>query len=100
MQAPAAAAIECAIRAEPGADSLRIDAVARSMTAANGRYRLLIVKGSATGRSSSVQSGRFALEPGRAQVLTTVVLDRSAVGHYRAELSLQSDQETLTCTSP
>jgi hypothetical protein len=100
MQAPAAAAIECVIRAEPETNLLRIEAVARSAVPTSGRYRLLVAKDSASGRTSSTQSGMFTLEAGREQVLTTLVLDRSAIGHYRAELSLQSDQETSTCTSP
>jgi curli production assembly/transport CsgH protein len=100
MQAPVAAAIECVIRAEPETDLLRIEAVARSTSPASGRYRLLVAKRSAGGSTSSAQSGTFTLEPGREQVLTTIVLDRSAIGHYHAELALQSDQETSTCTSP
>jgi hypothetical protein len=40
------------------------------------------------------------LQGGQEQVLTTIMLDRSAIGNYRAELSLQSDQERFTCTSP
>jgi hypothetical protein len=100
MQAPAATAIECVIRAEPETDLLRIEAVARSAAPASGRYRLLVAKRSAGGSTNSTQSGTFTLEPGRERVLTTIVLDRSAIGHYRAELSLQSDQETWTCTSP
>jgi hypothetical protein len=100
MQASAAAAIQCVIRAEPETDLLRIDAVALSAAPTNGRYRLVVVKRSGSGSTNSTQGGTFTLAPGREQVLTSIVLDRSAIGHYHAELSLQSDQETLTCTSP
>ena len=100
MQAPAAPAIECVIRAEPDTDGLRIAALARAAAAASGQYRLQVAKQSESGNSSTVQSGAFTLQAGQEQVLTTVVLDRSAIGHYRAELSLQSDQETFSCTSP
>lgn len=100
MQTPAATAIECVIRAEPGTELLRIEAVARSASPASGNYRLLVAKRNAGGSTNSIQSGAFTLEPGRERILTTVVLDRSAIGHYHAELSLQSDQETWTCTSP
>jgi hypothetical protein len=102
MQASAAPAIECVIRAEPEADGLRIAALARAAISASGQYRLQVAKQSATGSSSTIQSGAFTLEAGQQRVLTTVVLDRSAIGHYRAELSLQSDldQETSSCTSP
>jgi hypothetical protein len=100
MQASAAPAIECVIRAEPKSFGLRIEALARSTVPAGGQYRLRVAKQSASGSSSTIQSGAFMLEGGREHVLTTVVLDRSAIGHYRAELSLQSDQETFSCTSP
>lgn len=100
MQMAAPAAIECAIRAEPGPESLRIEAVARSAKPVSGQYRLFIDKRSASGSSTNTQSGAFVLEGGSDQVLTTVVLDRSALGHSRAELVLQSDQEKLTCTWP
>jgi hypothetical protein len=100
MQVSAAPAIECVIRAEPETDGLRIAALARAAAPANGQYRLQVAKQSANGRSSTVQSGAFTLQAGQEQVLTTVVLDRSAIGHYHAELTLQSDQETFSCTSP
>ncbi len=100
MQASPAPAIECEIRAEPETNGLRIAALVRAAAPVSGQYRLQVVKQSASGRSSNTQSGAFAIEPGHEQLLTTVVLDRSAIGHYRAELSLQSDQETSSCTSP
>ena len=100
MQLTTAAAIQCAIRAEPRSGLLRIEAVARSAEPRDGRYRFLVTKSSETGRSSSVQSGTFVLQDGGEQVLTTVVLDQSAIGSYRADLSLESDQENATCTWP
>jgi len=100
MQTSAAPAIECVIRAEPETGGLRIAALARAAAPARGQYRLQVAKHSASGRTSTVQSGAFTLQAGQEQVLTTVVLDRSAIGHYRAELTLQSDQEISSCTSP
>jgi hypothetical protein len=100
MQTSAAPAIECVIRAEPETGGLRIAALARAAAPASGQYRLQVAKHSASGRTSTVQSGAFTLQAGQEQVLTTVVLDRSAIGHYRAELTLQSDQEISSCTSP
>ena len=100
MQASSAPAIECVIRAEPETNGLRIAALARATVPVSGQYRLQVIKQSASGRSDNTQSGAFRVEPGREQLLTTIVLDRSAIGHYRAELSLQSDQETSSCTSP
>jgi hypothetical protein len=95
-----AIAIECVIRAQPAKDFLRLEAIARSDVAAAGEYSFSVVKQSSTGSSNNAQSGRFVLEAGQEQVLTTLILDRSAIGNYRAELSLQSDQERFTCTSP
>jgi hypothetical protein len=93
-------AIECVIRAQPANDFLRLEAIARSDAAASGEYRFSVIKRSSTGSSNNAQSGSFVLRPGQEQVLTTLILDRSAVGNYRAELSLQSDRERFTCTSP
>jgi hypothetical protein len=96
----AIAPIECVIRAQPDERFLRLEAIARSDGPAAGKYRFLVAKQSSTGSSSNAQSGTFVLQGGQQQVLTTVILDRSAIGNYRAELSLQSDRERFTCTSP
>jgi hypothetical protein len=93
-------AIECVIRALPEQHFLRLEAIARSIAPARGEYSFSVVKRSPTGSSNSAQSGAFVLQAGQEQVLTTLVLDRSAVGNYRAELSLQSDDKRFTCTSP
>jgi hypothetical protein len=94
------AGIECVIRAQPEKDFVRLQAVVRSETPIAGQYNFVIAKQSSTGSSSNTQSGTFALQAGAEKVLTTLVLDRSAIGHYRAELSLQSDRGRFTCTSP
>src|ERR1700755_2108438 len=93
-------AIECVIRAQPAKDFLRLEAIARADGPAAGEYSFSVVKQSSTGSSNNAQSGSFVLKAGQEQVLTTLILDRSAIGNYRAELSLQSDQERFTCTSP
>ncbi len=72
----------------------------RSRAPVQGRYSLVVVKRSATGSSNNTQSGSFALHDETEKVLTTLTLDRSATDHYRAELSLQSDRGSFTCTSP
>ncbi len=79
---------------------LRLEAVVRSDKAVAGHYSFVVAKHSSSGSSNNTQSGAFALEHGPEKVLTTLVLDRSAVGNYRAELSLQSDRGSFTCTSP
>jgi hypothetical protein len=88
------------IRAQPDRDFLRLEAVVRSNTAIAGRYSFVVAKRSSTGSSNNTQSGAFTLQREREQVLTTLILDRSAVGNYHAELSLQSDRGSFTCTSP
>jgi len=93
-------AIECIIRAQPNEHFLRLEAIARSDMPAAGEYSFSVAKRSPTGSSSNAQSGSFVLQSGQEQVLTTIILDRSAIGNYRAELSLQSDRERFTCTSP
>ena len=88
------------IRAQPDKHFLRLEAVIRSQVPVSGQYRFIVAKQSSTGSSNNAQSGRFILKAGQEQVLTTLILDRSAIGNYRAELSLQSNQERFTCTSP
>ena len=100
MTVPPPAAIECVIRAQPDSDFLRLEAVIRSDTAVSGKYNFVVAKHSSTGSSNNTQSGTFALKHGPEQVLTTLILDRSAIGNYRAELSLQSDRGSLSCVSP
>jgi len=94
------AGIECVIRAQPNNDFLQLDAIIRSDTPIAGRYSFVIAKQSSTGSSNNAQSGTFALKHGSEKVLSTLILERSAIGHYHAELSLQSDRGRFTCTSP
>ena len=94
------AGIECVIRAQPDKDLLKLEAVVRSTEPVAGQYSFFVAKRSSTGESNNTQSGAFVLQGKPEQVLTTLILDRSAIGHYRAELSLQSDHGRFTCTSP
>ena len=100
MQFAAAAAIECAIRAESRPGLVRLEAIARSPLAATGRYRFLINKRNESGSSDTSQSGSFVLEAGQEKVLTVVEIDRSPRGGYHAELVLESNQGNTTCISP
>jgi hypothetical protein len=92
--------IECAIRARPNRDFLQLDAIVRSDTPVTGQYNLTVFKQSPTGTSQNNQSGAFELIIGSEHVLTTIVLDRSAIDHYRAQLSLESNRGSVSCTSP
>src|ERR1700760_2749657 len=100
MSVPVPAGIECVIRARPGNDFLRLEAIVRSQAPIAGQYKFVVAKQSASGSSNNAQSGAFTLQSAPEKILTTLVLDRSAIGHYRAELSLQSDRGNFTCTSP
>jgi hypothetical protein len=93
-------AVECVIRAQTEIDFLRLEAVVRSDAPVSGQYSFVIAKQSSTGSTNNTQSGSFALQNEPEKVLTTLILDRSAIGHYHAELSLQSDRGRFTCTSP
>jgi hypothetical protein len=100
MTALPPAGIECAIRASPTENSLRLEAIVRANSRVAGRYRFVIFKQSATGSSNSTQTGNFTLQNEPEKVLSTLILDRSDIGHYHAELSLQSNHGTFECTSP
>jgi hypothetical protein len=93
--------IGCQIRVTPQNDMLRLEAVANGRRTATGTYRFEILKQSSTGTSQNVQSGAFALDADRDAILTTVVLDGSARGHYQARLTLDSQEfGSVSCVSP
>jgi hypothetical protein len=94
------AAISCRIRAAETADGLRIEALARSKKPLSAGYTFSVVKDSASGSSCNQQSGEFETDGANEKVLTTVVLDRSAIDHYTARLSLKWDEERVSCSSP
>src|SRR5215469_18073044 len=78
MMAVAPVGIECVIRAQSDSDVLRLEAVVLSNTPVAGQYSFVVAKRSATGSSNNSQSGTFALKKGPEQVVSTLVLDRSA----------------------
>ncbi|WOH68018.1 curli-like amyloid fiber formation chaperone CsgH [Bradyrhizobium sp. BWA-3-5] len=93
--------VGCQIRVTSQNDMLRLEAVANGPETATGTYRLDVLKQSPSGTSQNVQSGAFTLEAGRDAILTTVVLDGSARGHYRARLSLDTKEfGSVSCVSP
>ncbi len=92
--------IGCHIRVTPQQNAVRLDAIASGQHPTRGQYRLEVFKESPAGTSQNVQSGAFSLEADREDILTTVVLDGSALGHYRARLILQSDFGSTSCVSP
>lgn len=93
--------IGCHIRVTPQNSALRLEAVAKGRQAATGSYRFEVFKQSPTGTSQNAQSGEFHLDADREEILTTIVLDGSALGHYRARLTLDSQEfGAVSCISP
>ena len=93
--------IGCQIRVTSQNDMLRLEAVANGPGSATGTYRLDVLKQSPSGTSQNVQSGAFELDADRDAILTTVVLDGSARGHYRARLTLDTKEfGSVSCVSP
>lgn len=92
--------LECQIRVSTMPDGLRLEAMANASASVIGTYRLTVAKDSASGSSQNLQSGEFKLDAGQQQILSTLVLDRSAIGHYRATLSLEWEHGSESCSSP
>jgi len=92
--------VHCEITATPAGGLLRIEGVARSPAAIAGQYTFAVVKNSASGSSQSMQGGRFSLRSSDRTVIAQVVLDRSAEGHFDAELSLEWEKGRASCHSP
>jgi CsgH protein len=90
----------CQIRASILPSGLRLEAVADAQAPIAGEYKLTVAKDSESGSSRNVQSGAFQADAGQQQVLATIILDRSAVGHYSATLSLEWDDGHESCSSP
>ena len=92
--------VTCRIEASDEAGLLRLDATAQSPRALAGAYVFTVSKHSASGTSENVQSGRASLNAGRRSILTSIVLEGAAKGHYSAKLSLTWDQGSVSCHSP
>ena len=100
LPASASKSIVCQIRVEPVPSGLRLDALAEPQATVTGEYRLSVAKESASGSSRNVQSGAFQAEAGQQRILATIILDRSAIGHYNATLSLNWEDGHESCSSP
>lgn len=98
--AQAASAIECRISATVADGMLRLKAFATGRKQASGEYFFEVAKTSDSGTSQNVQSGVFAVDADQETTLTTVLLEGSAVGHYKARLTLISNSGRISCVSP
>jgi hypothetical protein len=96
----AVAGLVCDIRASLEPDGLHLHALAGGTIAAAGQYTLSVAKESATGSNKNLQGGDFQTDGAHEQILATVILDRSAAGHYRATLSLDWNEGQMSCNSP
>jgi hypothetical protein len=92
--------LQCFIRAEPTKGLFRLQAVARASEATSGRYEFFVDKQNDAGSSRNMQSGSFQVMPGQDQVLTTIILEGSAAGHFEAQLSLESQNGRISCHAP
>lgn len=102
MAVRASEPVQCSVRAGRDADWLRLDALVRSegAFAVAGQYRFSVVKQNAAGSSQTMQSGSFELVSSGEQILTTLLLEKAAEGHYRAQLTLTRDDGSVLCVSP
>ncbi|PVA05200.1 curli-like amyloid fiber formation chaperone CsgH [Thalassorhabdomicrobium marinisediminis] len=89
--------MKCKIDKQPTARGFQLSGVVWSETAApgSGRYRLSILKEGASGRSSSMQEGLFALEPGEEQRLSTVSVSVGRGDNVNATLVIVSEGEEV-----
>lgn len=94
-----ATALVCDVRASLEPEGLRLQAIAGGTIAVTGRYTLSVAKEGASGSSRNLQSGDFQTDGAHEQILSSVILDRSAAGHYRATLSLDWNEGQMSCSS-
>jgi hypothetical protein len=92
--------IGCQIRVSLLPSGLRLEALAEPQAAIAGDYRLSVAKESSSGSSRNVQSGAFQADAGKQKILATLILDRAAIGHYSATLSLDWEDGHESCSSP
>lgn len=92
--------VECRIAATASAATLRLEAIAHAKAPISGTYRFFVSKRSPTGTSQNMQGGKFTLKSDQRRILTVVILDASAVGHYAASLTLEWYNGRSSCKSP
>jgi hypothetical protein len=100
MPAANATSIACEIRVSLVPRGLRLEALAASHESVSGEYRLSVAKDSDAGSSRNIQSGAFQADAGKQQILAMIILEKSAIGHYRATLSLEWNDGHELCSSP
>ncbi|UYO38349.1 hypothetical protein KQX62_16625 [Rhodopseudomonas palustris] len=91
--------LDCEIRNTPDGNLLRIDAILHATKAAAGEYQLNVFKQSTSGVSQNAQSGTFELTGPADEILTSIIVDRSPETELRAELTIRSNQGSVSCAS-
>ncbi|WP_346295034.1 hypothetical protein LRC39_17035 [Rhodopseudomonas sp. P1] len=91
--------LDCEIRNTPDGNLLRIDAILHATKAAAGEYQLNVFKQSTSGVSQNAQSGTFELTGPADEILTSLIVDRSPETELRAELTIRSNQGSVSCAS-
>lgn len=99
-KAEAESPIACRISASVADGMLRLNAIANGRIQANGEYLFEVAKTSDSGTSQNVLSGVFVVDADQETTLTTVLLDGTAVGHYKARLTLILKSGRISCVSP
>ncbi|MGN6776641.1 curli-like amyloid fiber formation chaperone CsgH [Rhizobium sp.] len=74
-----------------------VRAIAKSVVAVSGTYRLVLFKHSAAGSSQSIQQGSFALKPGAENLLATTMVDAGNEVELTARLLIETDRGTSQC---
>ena len=90
--------VRCWIRSSL-AEGLRLDAMGAADTSVSGSYEFRVKKSSVSGSSLNMQSGDFILGK-TPSVLSSIMLDGSAIGHYEATLLLKWDGGYVSCSAP
>lgn len=91
--------LDCEIKNTPDGNLLRIDAILHAKKAAAGEYQLNVFKQSTSGVSQNAQSGTFELTGPADEILTSIIVDRSPATELRAELTIRSNQGSVSCAS-
>lgn len=90
--------IKCTIEKMPTSFGYNLRGVVWSETGGTGSYRLSVTKQGASGRSSTIQEGLFALKKGERQMLSTVSIGAGPGDYINATLKIKSNDQEL-CTA-
>lgn len=93
LSAATAGSVTCSIRSVPVAGGVRLEAVATTAKALDGRYRLSV----GGNGNTIVQAGDFEAQAGADNVLSTVVLGHESSEIFNARLTVDWNGGSATC---